>query len=38
VHLDVGLRVRSEIHHVCHFIVEGRAARVPEFYSQAEPV
>jgi len=37
VHLDIWLRVRSEIHHVCHFIVEERA-RVPEFYSQAEPV
>ena len=38
VHLDIWLRVRTEIHHVCHFIVEVRAARAPEFYSQAEPV
>jgi hypothetical protein len=25
VHLDVGFRVRSDIHHVCHFIVAERA-------------
>jgi len=37
VHLDIWLRVRSEIHHGCHFIVEGQAARAQESYSQPEP-